>query len=88
MRIRVIFAGRVQGVGFRATARDIAQRHPMTGFVQNQPDGSVLLEAQGEPAAVDNYLSELRQTMARNIKTEAALPMNDQPTELSFAVKR
>lgn len=88
MRTRVIFAGRVQGVGFRATARSIAQRHPITGLVQNETDGSVLLEAQGTPAAVGAFLAELREHMARNIKTEAALPLKDDPAEVRFVIRR
>lgn len=47
IRHRVIFRGRVQGVGFRATAVACAARLPVAGFVQNLPDGSVLLEAEG-----------------------------------------
>ena len=35
---QVIFRGRVQGVGFRYTARRIAARYDVTGFVRNLPD--------------------------------------------------
>jgi len=40
-------SGRVQGVAFRAYARDKAHAIGVTGYVRNQPDGSVLIEAEG-----------------------------------------
>lgn len=46
-----VISGRVQGVGFRYTALHEAQRLGVTGWVLNEPDGSVRLVAQGpEPA--------------------------------------
>ncbi|MBL8829940.1 MAG: acylphosphatase, partial [Planctomycetaceae bacterium] len=47
IRRRVLFHGRVQGVGFRVTTRSIAQRFAVTGWVRNLPDGSVELLAEG-----------------------------------------
>jgi acylphosphatase len=61
-RRRYVFRGRVQGVGFRATAYRLAQDHDVTGYVRNQPDGSVELVAEGDPAAIDALVSRLRQT--------------------------
>jgi acylphosphatase len=47
-RLRILVRGLVQGVAYRASTRYEAQRLGLTGWVKNQPDGSVLLEAQGE----------------------------------------
>lgn len=44
--------GRVQGVFFRASARDQAQRHGVTGYAHNLADGSVEALLCGAPAAV------------------------------------
>jgi len=44
--------GRVQGVFFRASAREQAQRHGVTGYARNCPDGSVETLLCGAPAAV------------------------------------
>jgi acylphosphatase len=63
MRLRVRYSGRVQGVGFRATCRSIASRAPVTGWVGNQEDGSVLMEIQGESAAVRAVLAEIAGVM-------------------------
>lgn len=45
--LHVIFSGRVQGVGFRATTARIAQKFEVEGFVQNLDDGTVRMEAEG-----------------------------------------
>lgn len=41
--------GQVQGVGFRYRAKYAAQTLGLTGWVENQDDGSVELEVQGKP---------------------------------------
>ena len=48
-RRRWRFTGRVQGVGFRYFATCAARRLGLTGWVANNWDGSVTLEAQGDP---------------------------------------
>jgi len=44
--------GKVQGVFFRASTQEKAQELGLTGFVQNENDGSVYLEAEGDPEAL------------------------------------
>jgi acylphosphatase len=55
-RRRVFYRGRVQGVGFRATAWHIARRFAVAGFVRNLDDGRVELLAEGEPGEVAAFL--------------------------------
>ena len=88
MRIRVRYAGRVQGVGFRANARSIAAGHPVTGWVRNEPEGTVLLEMQGEEGAVRGALDEIRTSMARYIATEDAATISDVSDETGFQITR
>lgn len=64
---RVVFSGRVQGVGFRYTACGIARKHPVTGFVRNQPDGTVELVAQGSTTAINDFLTDLVRQFQDNI---------------------
>jgi acylphosphatase len=46
--INLKISGRVQGVGFRYSARSAARFYNIKGFVRNEPDGSVYVEAEGE----------------------------------------
>ena len=52
VRRRYIITGQVQGVGFRYRARYAAQTLDLTGWVQNEDDGSVTLEVQGDQVYV------------------------------------
>jgi acylphosphatase len=56
VRCRVVYAGRVQGVFFRATTLDLSCSHAVVGYVRNCPDGTVELEAEGLPDDVDAFL--------------------------------
>lgn len=64
---QIIFTGKVQGVGFRATTLSIARRHAVTGFVRNLPDRTVELVAQGKPAAINDFVAEVASNFRRNI---------------------
>ena len=57
-RIRVY--GRVQGVAFRAGARQEAARLGLAGFARNEPDGTVSIEAEGDAAALDAFVAWCR----------------------------
>lgn len=48
--------GLVQGVFFRASAKEEAKKLKITGFARNEPDGSVYLEAEGEKEALDKFI--------------------------------
>ncbi|WP_313543783.1 acylphosphatase [Leifsonia aquatica] len=61
IRKRAIVTGAVQGVGFRWAAREQAQALGVAGWVRNRADGSVEVEVEGEPAAVDRMLAWLRE---------------------------
>lgn len=52
-RVEAVVTGRVQGVGFRRYVRGWARRLALTGWVRNQPDGSVRLVAEGDGVALD-----------------------------------
>jgi acylphosphatase len=78
---RVIFEGRVQGVGFRYTTKDLARGYDVIGTVRNLPDGSVELIVSGENEELAEFLRELREdsVVAHHIKSAfeeeiAALP--------------
>lgn len=53
---QVFFEGRVQGVGFRYSVRQIAAGYEIAGSVRNLPDGRVELLAAGDAAEVDAFV--------------------------------
>jgi acylphosphatase len=60
VRRAAVLSGVVQGVGFRWATRERAGSLGVAGFARNRPDGSVLVEAEGDAAAVDELVSWLR----------------------------
>lgn len=48
--------GRVQGVGFRFYTQRKAHELDICGFVQNKSDGSVYIEAEGKPEALEQFI--------------------------------
>lgn len=69
-RRKVLYTGRVQGVGFRWTTQRISRSHAVTGFVMNLPDGRVELVAEGMADDVKGFLSAVRDRMSENITLE------------------
>lgn len=62
------FSGRVQGVGFRYSTRELAQGFELTGTVENLHDGRVRLEMEGEERELKAFLEELKRQMASFIR--------------------
>ncbi len=56
MRYCITVKGRVQGVYFRQHTFETAVELSITGFVQNEPDGSVYCEAEGSESDLQNFL--------------------------------
>ena len=52
-RAEAVVRGTVQGVGFRRYVRKWARALDLDGWVRNEPDGTVRLVAEGDPAALD-----------------------------------
>lgn len=54
-------SGRVQGVCFRQSAKQKAVELGMVGFARNEPDGTVTIEAEGHPDALDALIAWCRE---------------------------
>ena len=59
VRYKMVFTGRVQGVGFRYKASHVANQYRLTGYVKNEYDGSVLVEAQGSEQEIYMFIKGL-----------------------------
>ena len=53
---QVFYEGRVQGVGFRFTVKQVARGYDVVGWVRNLEDGRVELHVQGDPEEVTAFL--------------------------------
>lgn len=60
MSYRIIISGKVQNVGFRYYTARAARDFNIDGFVKNEPDGSVYIEAEGEKDALDTFMDWCR----------------------------
>jgi len=59
VRKQIVFRGRVQGVGFRYTAKAAALSLGLTGWARNEYDGSVMMEVQGREPMINKMLVAL-----------------------------
>jgi acylphosphatase len=77
---QIIFSGQVQGVGFRFTAFNMANRHQLTGFVRNLPDGTVEMLIQGSSQAIDDCIRDIKEYFSGYIRETKIkeIPSNSQ----------
>jgi acylphosphatase len=57
LRASILISGRVQGVYFRAYAREVAQKQRLSGWVRNRVDGTVEAVVEGEETAVQGFIA-------------------------------
>lgn len=62
IRKEIRFTGNIQGVGFRYRAKYAAEGLGVTGWVKNEWDGSVLMEAQGTQKQINEMLKLINQS--------------------------
>jgi acylphosphatase len=82
----ITFTGQVQGVGFRFTAFNIAKRHQITGFVRNQPNGTVEMFAQGPPGAIDDCVRDIEEEFSGYIRETKIKEIPPNPQYKDFKI--
>jgi acylphosphatase len=82
----IIFTGRVQGVGFRFTALDIARRYRIDGFVRNLFDGTVEMVAQGNPEAVSDCIRDINESFSGYIRDTRIEEISTDPRYKDFKI--
>jgi acylphosphatase len=86
--VQVFYEGRVQGVGFRYSVRQIAKGFNVTGWVRNLADGRVELQANGELEEVDAFLEGIRQSeLGSLIRKESANALTTPPDTNGFEIR-
>lgn len=87
-QIRAVVHGVVQGVGFRYYTRQVARALGVTGFVRNQPDGTVEIVAMGPEAQVQELLDWAHQGPASAQVTQVDVePMATEGAFEGFTIK-
>ncbi len=62
------FSGKVQGVGFRYTVKNLAIRYDVRGYVKNLPDGRVELVMEGPDDQMSHLFADVSQKMTGHIQ--------------------
>ena len=85
---RILFFGRVQGVGFRYTTSSIAKRYPVVGYVKNLPDRSVEVVVDAEPEIINQFLADIEAAFLGNIRQRNVVNMPREEQFLKFEIRR
>jgi acylphosphatase len=76
---QVFYEGRVQGVGFRFSVKQIARGFDVVGWVRNLEDGRVEMQCSGEPQEVEDFLEAIVESQlkahVRNVTTMPIPPL-------------
>ncbi|MCR5203169.1 MAG: acylphosphatase [Lachnospiraceae bacterium] len=86
IRKKIVFHGRVQGVGFRYHAANAARALGLTGFVKNEYDGTVHMEIQGTEAEIDMLIQTLNNDRYISIEDMDVQKIRLEEGERSFKV--
>ena len=86
-RWHILFEGEVQFVGFRYTARLLANKLALSGWVKNLPDGRVEVEAQGSVTDLRRFLLQMKSQPHIHIAHYTIVPIDPDPDERRFSVR-
>ena len=79
--VQVFYSGRVQGVGFRYSVKQLATGYEVVGWVRNLPDGRVELQVDGEKTEVEAFLADIMSSSLRHyiqgIEQRAVNPLSN-----------
>ena len=87
VRRRYSIEGQVQGVGFRYRARYAAQSLGLTGWVENEDDGSVTLEVQGDPDKFPELFAMIQRSDYVRITDIRQKDLPPDPWDRGFSVR-
>ncbi|GAB3796664.1 acylphosphatase [Virgibacillus kimchii] len=85
--VKVNVQGDVQGVGFRYFTQKMAMKYTIVGWVKNERDGSVLIKAFGEEAAISDFLNEIKKgPPGSSVKEMDVTDLKDEPAFTDFRI--
>ena len=81
-RMEILYSGRVQGVGFRYTAKSAAAGFEISGAVRNLPDGRVELFAEGAREELELFRAAIRGAGLAGFIRDESIIWSDAQNEL------
>ena len=81
-------SGRVQGVFFRASTKEKADALRLRGFVRNEPDGSVYIEAEGAAETLDQFVAWCKQGPPLAVVNRVTINENPVKNFSDFIIQR
>lgn len=80
--------GKVQGVGYRYFVERTALALGLTGFVRNEPDGSVYIETEGEASVLEALVEKCSQGPSQAQVVDIEIAIGSLQYFESFEIKR
>ncbi len=84
VRKRLVYHGRVQGVGFRYTAFRLARANGLTGWVRNERNGTVTMEVQGTVIGIQRMMKSLQRDSYIRVDSIDSTNLNVEKGEQGF----
>jgi acylphosphatase len=86
--VNITVSGKVQGVFYRAFTHKEAQRLQLKGFVRNQPNGDVYIEAEGEETVLQEFISWCKTGSPKSVVKEVNVQEGDLKKFVEFKIDR
>ena len=86
--VHIVIKGRVQGVYFRASAKDVADEIGVTGWVKNTEEGDVEITATGSKEQLQKLIEWCKVGPRRAVVTEVSVTDKEETSFKTFDVIR
>jgi len=86
--VHLLISGKVQGVFYRASAKEKADELQLTGFVQNTANGQVEAVASGDDKAVEQFIEWCKKGPKRAVVQNVAIAKIEAVVYETFVIKR
>lgn len=86
--VHLIIKGKVQGVFYRATAKDVAEELGITGWVKNTPEGNVEIVASGNEEQINDFVGWCKKGPEKAVVTDVRITNREEEKFKSFNIVR